>query len=357
MGLVQDQNRESQCIPPYNITDTCPQQSGTYYNPKSGPCPNGDSSPTCCKCDPACDTCTGPLSTDCIRCSLGRSLNNKTCFPVNSTNGVCEGAGNMVDNRVKGKCDSKNLPLYQLERAFYSLIYLACPGACNECSIPLYGSISTAPVQCTDCLPGFALSNGTCTQNAGCASGSIPSQDGSTCLRSLSVLSSSLLMSTNVQLVVMLACSPSCTTCKGTINYCLTCPPPSVAYAGQCLSSCPNRMFNSNNTCLACHPNCQTCSGPDSNNCQSCAVPNPVLVEGSCSTYCGTKDQYWNQSTSSCESCDQTCSSCSGSGPQQCLSCPGSTPLQSGSCSGGAAIPPSPSGPRLWQGFGLGFPF
>jgi len=57
-----------------------------------------------------------------------------------------------------------------------------------------------------------------------------------------------------------------------------------------------------------------------------------VLTNGRCLPTC-SKSQYFDTTSSTCQTCDSNCSSCSGSGPSNCLACSSSNQvLRSGSC-------------------------
>jgi hypothetical protein len=51
----------------------------------------------------------------------------------------------------------------------------------------------------------------------------------------------------------------------------------SIAFNGQCFSSCLTNTFSSNGLCITCHPDCATCSGSDFNQCKTCPSKLPVL--------------------------------------------------------------------------------
>ena len=127
-------------------------------------------------------------------------------------------------------------------------------------------------------------------------------------------------------------CSPSCSTCAGSPDFCLTCPSGQVLSSGRCIYSCPSNTFSSSGSCIKCHPDCSTCSGASFNQCNSCPSSRPVLAGGRCLSTC-SKNQYLDTATSTCQTCDPSCSSCSGPGPRNCLGCSSSGQvLRGGSC-------------------------
>lgn len=134
------------------------------------------------------------------------------------------------------------------------------------------------------------------------------------------------------RIIGCLACSAACSSCVETAENCLTCT--NRLATGECASTCPGGFFNATGTCVPCHSDCATCSGPAFNQCSKCPTDRPVLAQGRCLRTCGSKTQFFNHSTSSCQSCDSSCSSCFGAGPNKCLACSNSTAvLHNGKCS------------------------
>ncbi|KAF9073970.1 hypothetical protein BDP27DRAFT_1288346 [Rhodocollybia butyracea] len=280
-GFTQDANDKTLCDAEPTSTS-----SGTV-------CPDGSfgSGGTCSTCSPSCQTCNGPTSNDCIICASGSYAFNGSCVTANS-GGVCAGTGLIADNNKK-ECD-------------------ACGAKCTSCEIPGFTTASTVnQLQCTACLPGSFLSNGTCAES--CPAGTfVSSQNSSTCT----------------------SCSSSCSTCAGSSTFCLTCPNGQLASNGQCVSVCPPNTVSSNSTktCLSCHPDCVTCSGTSFDQCLSCPPDRPVLSEGRCFPTCA-QSQFFDSTSRSCQACDSSCSSCSDSGASNCLACSSSSQvLHGGSC-------------------------
>ncbi|KAH0830230.1 hypothetical protein J3R83DRAFT_1589 [Lanmaoa asiatica] len=66
--------------------------------------------------------------------------------------------------------------------------------------------------------------------------------------------------------------------------------------------------------------------------CTSCNKNLPVLTNGRCLATC-SQNQYFDPTSSTCQSCDGSCASCSGSGPNNCLACSSSSQvLRGGTC-------------------------
>lgn len=134
------------------------------------------------------------------------------------------------------------------------------------------------------------------------------------------------------ELITVLACDSSCSSCAGSSTFCLTCANNQLASNGKCVASCPSNTFSSSGSCISCHPDCASCSGAAFNQCSSCPSDRPVLTNGRCLPTC-SKSQYFDKTSSSCQSCDSSCSSCSGAGPSNCLACSNSNQvLRGGSC-------------------------
>ncbi|KAG0706471.1 growth factor receptor domain-containing protein [Suillus ampliporus] len=291
-GFTQDANDRTKC-------DATPQttSSGTV-------CPDGSYSAgsSCAACSPLCQTCNGGTSNNCVICGSGTYSFNGSCVST-SSEGVCQGS-NLIANNNKHECDT-------------------CGPKCTTCQISNFNVASTTnQAQCTGCLPGFYLSQGTCVTS--CPSGTFLSpQDNLTCT----------------------ACSSSCTSCAGSATTCLTCANNLLASNGQCVNSCPSNTFSSSGTCVSCHPDCATCSGESFNQCTSCNKALPVLTSGRCLATC-SQNQYFDTTSSACQSCDSSCASCSGAGSNNCLACSSSSQVLRGgtctsaNCTSGSSIVP-----------------
>ncbi|KAF7323850.1 Growth factor receptor domain-containing protein [Mycena kentingensis (nom. inval.)] len=278
-GFTQDANDRTKCNASPSVSssgNTCPP--GSFADGAN-----------CSPCSPSCKTCTGPTSNDCILCASGTFLLNNTCVSADN-NGVCAGTA-LIANNNKGECDS-------------------CGAKCTSCKIPNFTTASTInQLQCTGCVTGFFLSNGTCVPQ--CPSGTFVSPDDNfTCT----------------------LCDSSCTTCTGSSTFCLSCASNQLAANGKCVPSCPSNTFSASGSCVGCHSDCASCTGSAFNQCSSCPPSRPVLTNGRCLSTC-SKNQFFDATSGSCVACDASCSSCSGAGPSQCLACASNKEvLRAGSC-------------------------
>ena len=87
-----------------------------------------------------------------------------------------------------------------------------------------------------------------------------------------------------------------------------------------CSTTCPDNYYeeDSTNTCDSCNAGCLTCTGTGTSNCQSCADDN-YLLDGTtiCSTSC-PNGFYAEDSSNTCEACDEECATCTDSGNTDC---------------------------------------
>ncbi|WVQ74411.1 hypothetical protein IAR50_004012 [Cryptococcus sp. DSM 104548] len=279
----------STAVPTTCTSSTGSCSDGTYYDSSTSSCEN---------CSPACSSCTGPSTSDCLACASPRVHLQGSCVGYDASTGVCESAlteldGVFVVNNAKSECDS-------------------CPVGCNSCTIPSFSSAASyGSLTCQSCHEGYLLEDGKCVQT--CSTGYyLPEGTASTngtCRQ----------------------CDSSCTSCVGTSTTCTSCSSSLAASAGACISSssCPSNTIYQNGTCAPCPPDCATCSSTST--CTSCPTDRSVLKDGKCLPYCA-KDTYWNSGLGSCQACDWTCASCVGSGSGMCSTCPGGSMLKSGEC-------------------------
>ena len=147
---------------------------------------------------------------------------------------------------------------------------------------------------------------------------------------------------------VCVVCTSPCTTCSGSLTFCLTCDQASGALYqtnGSCVNStsCPDTTY-SNDTSLNCEPCVSPCSSCSSfENCTSC-VTNTSLFESNSSCLSTCPDGYLSQTVNSsdiCVTCTSPCTTCSGS-LTFCLSCDqssGALYASNGSCVNSTSCP------------------
>ncbi|TYJ59030.1 hypothetical protein B9479_000019 [Cryptococcus floricola] len=279
----------STAVPATCTTSTGSCSDGTYYD---------SSTSSCESCSPACSTCTGPSTSDCLACASPRVHLQGSCVGYDASTGVCDSAltqldGMFVVNNAKSECD-------------------ACPVGCASCKIPSFSSAASYDtLTCQSCNEGYLLEDGKCVK---------------TCTGGYYLPEGSATTNGTCQ-----QCDSSCTSCVGTSTTCTSCPTSLAAQAGSCISSssCPSDTIYQNGTCTPCPLDCTTCSSMST--CASCPTDRPVLKDGRCLPYCA-KDTYWDSGLGSCQACDWTCASCVGSGNGMCSTCPDGSMLKSGEC-------------------------
>ncbi|WVW84198.1 hypothetical protein I302_106228 [Kwoniella bestiolae CBS 10118] len=270
---------------------TCSATSGscsdsTYYD---------ESSSTCKSCSPACSTCTGPSTSDCLSCASPRVNLQGSCVYYDASTGICDSAlskleGVFVVTLEKSECD-------------------ACPSGCLDCHIPSFANTkSYATLQCSSCQEGYLLENAKCVKkcNDGWFLPEGSAAKNGTCQK----------------------CDSTCSTCISTSTTCTSCPSPLFAAGGTCQSTCPSSTTPLNGTCASCPVDCTTCSSPTT--CSTCPSDRPVLHNGKCIDHC-SKDEYFDPSHG-CQACDWSCSSCSAGDSKSCTSCSDGYILQKGEC-------------------------
>ena len=306
-----------------------------YYQQPSLPmlclktCPDGywsDSSLTnCYKCDSKCASCHGFLNTACDSCNSGYFLQpspknttcgttcpdgyygnsfTNTCTPCDISCVSCTAAGN-------GRCIRCSKGYFQFSS---SNCLASCPSGywndlqtakCQPCDPSCSNCYGPSSNQCTACNTNYFLGTSTSTCLSAC--------------KDLGVWADS----TNR---VCAPCNPACSNCAGgSYTNCIACNKGYYLqpYSRTCLENCPSSYYpdDEKGACNACYAYCTTCTGPNKNNCASCADGfyfNPT--NQTCSTSC--PDGYWkDKSSNNCASCDAACLKCLSAGSEQCVDC------------------------------------
>lgn len=63
---------------------------------------------------------------------------------------------------------------------------------------------------------------------------------------------------------------------------------------GFCKAGCPEGYYEDmeEGRCGQCHPTCDSCSGPEADDCETCATFSPKLYKGACLLECPTGTYY-----------------------------------------------------------------
>ncbi|EAR88127.3 zinc finger lsd1 subclass family protein (macronuclear) [Tetrahymena thermophila SB210] len=234
-----------------------------------------DSSASCLNCHPTCETCNGPLNSQCLSCPSKTYLYQKQCFTT------CP-SGYYQNNQTNQcqQCDSSCLTCFN-----------GSSKNCLTCASPRY----------------FQHVSNSC--NLTCNSNQYPNNSDFTCQ----------------------SCDQSCASCSGpSSDQCQSCSENKFFYQNKCLSSCPDGFYKSStdNTCAQCNKSCSTCSSISS--CSSCLSPF-ILFNNQCLSEC-PQGYYFSKISNQCESCSKSCQTCSGPDENQCITCIQGTNLQGTIC-------------------------
>lgn len=205
----------------------------------------------CTLCNSNCTTCFGGNQNQCLTCPSNQFLVNQTCL------NICPNGSTPMITASSSQC-------------------IICPTNCQLCT---YSNISTS-LNCNQCLTGFYLINGNCTQN--CPPGTYSSLATYTCI----------------------TCEiTGCQTCNlnaSLIVSCSICYPSYYLFNGICLTACPSGTIAVGAVCT-----------------DICAVTQ-CTVTCLAGTY-QTTTLSNNQTTTSCSNCSAYCLSCQNA--SSCLQC------------------------------------
>ena len=289
---------------------TCGSQ---FYPELISPCTD-NSCLTCLPCDPNCNGCIGPSSSNCTSCATMQYETDcvSSCPPntwISSYNQyICVNSCNTTEygNTTTRVCSS-------------------CDPSCLTC----FGGFIN---NCITCLPGYFFYLNQCF--AICPNGVWGDSTNFTCIASCGLN----YYGDPIDRVCKL-CDLSCKTCSGDgPNNCTKCVSNLVLYKGSCVMQCPSLYYEaiSNNICVSdcglgnygdplsgkcktCDTSCLTCIGGTSYNCSTCN--SPLLYEyGECVSQC-SKGYFLSQMSGTCLKCDSSCLNCKGPTNSDCLNC------------------------------------
>ncbi|TNJ27566.1 High cysteine membrane protein [Giardia muris] len=232
-----DTKRCVQCQAPHCLhcgtADYCMECMPGYYAGVDG---------VCKKCDPACVSCTGPGSKDCLVCAPGTvrtdtSGTTSGCGPECSEGGDCNFCGAVIGgSKYCSRCsDSSSYPLDGVcTSSTNSRATNACEtigdGVCTSCNKKYFlhqgGCYSAGHVPGSE-VCAVAAGNGSCSQ---CNSGFY--QGGRECT----------------------PCGNNCAQCTSSTN----------------CQNCTHGFFLQGGSCVGCHESCVRCSGPGADKCIVC---------------------------------------------------------------------------------------
>ncbi|EAS02777.2 surface protein (macronuclear) [Tetrahymena thermophila SB210] len=290
-----------------NCYQTCPQG---YYNSLT--------SFDCYQCDSSCLTCNGKLPTNCLSCqqnqflNLGQCLNcHKYCAqcfgPKSSQCTQCNSSYFLLQSTCLAACPDgyfENSQNQQCTKCDSSC--LTCDGSstnCNSCPQSSFLLQQGAQQQCQPCHPYcfqcFASGNNSCIS---CNSGYF--QDGNSCVEVCPT--TKYRDSTNNYL--------SCQFCVSPCKECYT--------KEKCTSCIPGYYYvASSHQCLSCSSAIQYCGACDSpTNCTQCSQYYLDTGSKTCVIQC-SQGFYADPVMQQCNSCDPSCTQCTGPRVSDCQAC------------------------------------
>jgi len=299
----------STCVP------VCPDQF--YGDPETRIClPCSD--PACEKCPNGIDICEKCISnigfwlngTDCVEtCPAIRKFHNNDTFTCEDCHPLCYKCSDAGINN----CTACEDPLFLYNNTCIS----TCPDRfygdptqrkCVPCTNSACQKCTAAASTCTKCIPniGFWLSGSNCVSTCPTAR-KYPNNDTFTCA----------------------SCHSTCYTCtNGTANDCTSCQSPLFLYNNTCVTTCPDQFYGNTTTrkCEPCtNPDCLKCPTSPSV-CDACIPNNGTWLSlNDCVPTCPISLKYPDNNTFVCESCHETCATCTDKGSNNCTSC--SAPL------------------------------
>ncbi|KAM8872819.1 proprotein convertase subtilisin/kexin type 5 [Synchiropus picturatus] len=286
-------------------------------------------------CDPECseDGCEGPGPEQCVTClHLFLKFKNNTRICVSK----CP-RGYWGDRRRCKRCYS----------------------SCESCS-------GSRRDQCTACISGYHLTEGTNTCTAFCGDGFYLDHDTNMCRRCsescLRCTSSSVCIECRPDMSLQgnrcrQSCTPgfyhdqqeaqcrpcheACATCAGAgAEACTLCAEGYLIEEWRCVPSCSAAFYatepspeiaDRQGICRRCDASCLTCVGPSRQNCSSCSSGHR-LENGVCVVSSLCADGEFQDSSGKCHACDATCLKCRGPQDGDCISCVASRALDQGRC-------------------------
>ncbi|EWS74105.1 hypothetical protein TTHERM_000194618 (macronuclear) [Tetrahymena thermophila SB210] len=123
--------------------------------------------------------------------------------------------------------------------------------------------------------------------------------------------------------IIVAKCVDNCTKCTD-YDGCIQCDPGFYLYRAQCYANkCPDGSYQDKTklpllVCADCDNTCLTCSDSGPLKCVTCSTPPRLFKSNQCVVDCG--NQFY-PGTTKCLPCDSTCFNCSGPSSSQCTSC------------------------------------
>ncbi|XP_063066379.1 proprotein convertase subtilisin/kexin type 5 isoform X2 [Engraulis encrasicolus] len=289
-----DTLQDGECVPEL---ESCP--SKTYL----------DDDGECESCHSSCESCDGPLKSDCVSCVRGRFLTiEQTC--------VLRCPVGRFGSRASGVCEMCATGCAQ------------CTGLqqCQRCATTRRKQLYLQDGQCVQqCTRGFPVGQ-VCES---CAEGCLTCERNAThclsCQEPLLLHRHDCVSACPPEHILRdgecLHCPSGCSRCTGA-GLCAECEASYLLHESRCVLECPAGFYDDTEggVCGRCHPDCQLCDGPGQEECDACSDPEATLQNGACVTAC-PNHTYKDTHTGQCMDCDPSCLHCSGPHATACTSC------------------------------------
>lgn len=255
---------------------------------------------TCKSCNPTCEECNGPSSTDCLVCKAGLDQ-------VKNTNGTIECKCKTGFMLKEGGCvPSTAVTCGNTYKAFKNAgVCTPCEANCASCE---------DSTTCSGCLLPYILNS---DNECDCPAGLYKDLNG-TCQK----------------------CHPTCKTCTGpepnkcescdslrelsSDDKCLCLDTTLISEDGTCLKKeNPEGYFETEQNMLhECHSGCKSCVGPQENQCMDC-FEGATLMNKDNPIYgrCVCPPKMYTDQNGNCAPCHASCAECVGPAPEECISC------------------------------------
>ncbi|XP_030564586.1 furin-like protease 2 isoform X2 [Drosophila novamexicana] len=277
-------NKKDKCI--VAGSESCFESE--YYSQSEGKCN---------PCHDSCETCNGPMSSNCLSCHQNRLLEQSSCVSgcqdgFYMETGVCTPCLHTCTQCVsRTNCSncSKGLELQNGEcRTTCADGYYSDRGICAKCYLSCHTCSGPRRNQCVHCPAGWQLAAGECHPE--CPEGFYKSDFG--CQK----------------------CHHYCKTCNGAGPLaCSSCPTHFMLDGGLCMECLSSQYYDTTTqTCKSCHDSCRSCFGPGQYSCKACAPPLHLdQLNSQCVPCCQNKSAGDNETGSeNCCHCDKDTGEC-----------------------------------------------
>ncbi|KAL4456738.1 hypothetical protein ABPG73_014764 [Tetrahymena malaccensis] len=295
----------------------------------------------CSECDPSCQSCSGPTSSNCIICKqqgyyISTRLNNICTSQCDVSQSQFIDTVSNIKQPICRECNSLCQTCNDLQKCTTckSSFYLN-DGECSTCDSSCLFCNGPGPQNCIVCkLQGYFIStssNNLCVSACDITQGQFIDKSNplqSICKPCLSFCqncfdSQYIDSTTNPQQLYCRPCSSFCKTCNNEKS----------------CQICSDGYYLNGSVCSQCDPSCLSCSGPTSSDCIICKQQGYYIstrLNNICTSQCDVSQSQFIDTVSNikqpiCRECNNLCQTCNNS--YSCLTCLPGHLLKNGQCS------------------------